>query len=287
MQNYVCVYDAPQEIPMKKFLHKTLLCLTLIAPFGTASAVNWDDTDPYPWGRQLADVESASGAFYMTLGPTGIRAKYIDGSRNTMIVMYVFPNSPADGKLEIGDVITGVNGHGFLTSAIKNNEEGNDGGYGGPFKEFGEAIEEAQDSDGIIPVTILRLANTINYDLAINVTGTFSSTYPYNCPKSVALYPKLISFIESEMDPEDFTWKDTSGESNFYCALAVMSSTDPAYYATQTGIAHRIADTTYGTLQEHETGSKTWIYSFASMYLCEYYLRYKDDETKDVEWVVP
>ena len=180
---------------MKKFMHKAILCLSLVSIASTAHAIDWDETDKYPWGKQTKGYEQVVGAFYMTLGPTGIRAKYIDGSRNTMVVMYVFENSPAAGKIKAGDVITGVNGNGFTTSVIKYKEAGDDGGYSGPLMEFGQAIETAQVGNGIIPVTVLRLKETLDFDLTITKTGTFSDTYPFNCPKTDALLPKLIKFI--------------------------------------------------------------------------------------------
>ncbi|MEE9581162.1 MAG: DUF6288 domain-containing protein [Nitrosomonadaceae bacterium] len=275
-----------KELLPKIAVKKVSICMSAILmaiSFQTpARAIDWDSNDSRPWGKAPKGLEVGPDAHYMALGSTGIRAKYISGSKDTMLVMYVFSGSPADGIIEVGDVIIGVDGQDFQTSMVR----GETGGYEGPFMEFGEALEKAQDSDGVIPVTVLRQSQTLDYDLTIPVTGTFSDTWPYDCPKSDALYPKLIALIASRANSSG-NWNYVGIDGAMTCALAIMSSKDPQYFALQTTIAHRYADATVGSPNWDDSGPFIgWSYPYAAWYLSEYYLRYKDDPTKDVAWVV-
>ena len=80
-------------------------CIGLaLATFATAD-------DLVPWRQDVKE----SG--HISIGPIGARIKpqqieerHPRSESGTAVVSYVFENSLADGKLKIGDVITGVNG---------------------------------------------------------------------------------------------------------------------------------------------------------------------------------
>jgi hypothetical protein len=65
----------------------------------------------------------AGPGWFWNLGPTGIRAMLVDasgkceweGKATCFLVKYVFPKSPADGKILPGDTIIGVNAKKFST----------------------------------------------------------------------------------------------------------------------------------------------------------------------------
>ena len=74
------------------------------------------DGDEFPWGLKLkgwhdrAIAEKLGGGFFMNVGPTGIRARITHEHPKYFTVKFVFESSPADGKIEPGDIIVGANG---------------------------------------------------------------------------------------------------------------------------------------------------------------------------------
>lgn len=75
--------------------------------------------------------------FLVNLGPTGARAILKETS---FVVKYVFPKSPADGRLRIDDEITGVNGQPFHKHTFGKCYSMEPGaGYEGPIMDMGTA----------------------------------------------------------------------------------------------------------------------------------------------------
>ncbi|MEI6537013.1 MAG: DUF6288 domain-containing protein, partial [Verrucomicrobiaceae bacterium] len=108
------------------------------------------------------------------LGPTGalgwmsVQSGMTVNSRQILITK-VEKGSPADGKLETGDVVLGVFGQPFSEDARKT---------------FGRAIGEAETEkrQGILPLMIWRKGKTQNIELKLQVMGAYSDTSPYDCP---------------------------------------------------------------------------------------------------------
>lgn len=95
------------------------------------------------------------------LGPTGIVGYLVGGFRGDQIqVTSVLPGSPAEGKLQWGDVILGVNGQDFVA-----------GGHMGIL--FGNAIIEAEkeENGGILKLHVWRDRNFIKRNGKQDVSG--------------------------------------------------------------------------------------------------------------------
>jgi len=110
------------------------------------------------------------------LGPTGALGwLHVEGGMTVkarqVLVTAVEAGSPADGLLEVGDVILGTFGKGFSQDARK---------------AFGLAIgrAETEEAKGILPLTVRRRGTTRNIRLKLEVMGAYSDTSPYNCPKA-------------------------------------------------------------------------------------------------------
>ena len=197
-----------------------LLCLGLlsIAMCPRSFAVS-NESNQGRWAKPTdcaADKEVPG--FLVNLGPTGARAELT--KNNTFIVRYIFKDSPAVGRLKIGDEITGVFGKPFSPHHY--------GGYGyeGPIMDFGEAIEKAEGKDGKLVLNLtpdssskaksdeksgkgseksgkpVKKASTTSPSSASNdVTielepiGTFSATFPMFCKKSETLRAKALKYF--------------------------------------------------------------------------------------------
>ena len=125
------------------------------------------------------------------LGPTGalgwmhVEAGMTEKSRQ-ILVTDVEKGSPADGKLEAGDVILGVFGKPFAEDARKS---------------FGRAIGQAETEDGPRRPAAHRLAQGKSQDveLKLQLMGTYSDTSPYNCPKAKKILDQGLAAYGQEL----------------------------------------------------------------------------------------
>ena len=120
-----------------------------------------------------------------TLGATGawgwVWSRYVaGGSENTdarqILVTEVAKGSPADGVLQNGDVVTGLNGRAF----------------GGNARIlFAQAVTEAETeaNGGVLRLVRWHAGNTENVQLKLPVLGTYAPTAPHACAKSKRISP--------------------------------------------------------------------------------------------------
>ncbi len=143
-------------------------------------------------GRWEKRVESGPDrevpGFLVNLGPTGARAVLTE---KTFVVRYVFKSSPADGRLRLNDVVTGVAGRPFSSHTFG----GEPHGYEGPILDLGEAIERAEGKDGRLVLNILRGSETLEVAVPLEAIGTFSATFPAQCRKSELLRSRALKYL--------------------------------------------------------------------------------------------
>jgi len=121
----------------------TALMAALVAAQQAAAQVHYHP-DGAPWNqRAQAGPDAEVPGWFYNLGITGLRVKLMEEEPTHLLVMYVLPDTPADGKLRIGDVILGAGGEEFVTP--------HQNGYGmdkfgpqGPLLDFAIALEACQ-----------------------------------------------------------------------------------------------------------------------------------------------
>jgi hypothetical protein len=215
-------------------------------------------------------------AFFMNLGPTGIRARIDPDAPRAFKVTYVFQDdkSPAKGKIAIGDHIVGANGKNFSTDHGFHRKRAGARGWQGPPFELALAIEDSQGKDGLLELTVLKGGvdrNRETVTLQLEPVGRFSETYPWNCPRSDALLKKLLDFVFEDGVPK-------GRPSTIQCILALWASGDkraePLVKSQAEGLmkARRSAS---------ETGMVSWMWGYAGIFLGEYYNAYKDKGVMD------
>ena len=113
------------------------------------------------------------------LGPTGLRVSTFGPN---MFVNNAYLGSPADGKILHGDYLYAVNGKIF----------GQD-----MFGDVAEAITQAETEEGkgIISFDLLRDGKRMTVELQLEVLGTYSSTAPYDCPKTDRIVANAEAFL--------------------------------------------------------------------------------------------
>ena len=128
--------------------------------------------------------------FLVNMGPTGARGIL---TKDSYIVKYVFPKSPAAGVLEIDDEVYGANGrkfpqHTFGGANIKT-------GLEGPLQALGLAIEDSEGEEGVLELMIKRGGETMKVDVQLEKLGRFSDTFPVNCAKTDLLKERAYKYL--------------------------------------------------------------------------------------------
>ena len=125
-----------------------------------------------------------------------------------ILVTHVGEKSPADGVMQVDDIILGVGGKPFNNDARK---------------LFAAAITEAEKTEngGVLKLTRWRAGVTEEAQLKLRVMGSYSATAPYNCPKSKLIFEEACKVLEKEPIKGDI-W----GAVN---SLALLSTGKPEY----------------------------------------------------------
>jgi len=202
------------------------------------------------------------------LGATGLRgwiylkpATHFDGlqGRTTaasrqILVTHVGAKSPADGVMQVNDVILGIGGKMFTDDARRS---------------IATAIQEAEKdaNQGILKLTRWRAGKTDVAQLKLRVMGTYSATAPYNCPKSQRIFTDACTVLEKEPLHEDWSGAITG--------LALLATGNPDYLPKLQAFAHKMGPP---TLKLEEGGLGAWESGYRNLFLCEYFLRTGDKE---------
>lgn len=146
-----------------------------------------------------------------TLGPTGARGWIYSRRLETtearqILITKVEDGSPADGILQVGDVILGVQGNNFQVD---------------PRAELGKAITAAESKDGRLSFTCWRKGKTSDKTVQIEVLGSYSTTTPFDCTKSKLIFDRGCDALAVRMKANP---KAGNGIVRSLNALALLSS---------------------------------------------------------------
>ena len=243
----------------------TLLIAGILVTGSALAAPETDTPDLTKVGA--ASIDLTRGTY--NLGPTGMRgwiharaANNLDAvqGRSTLasrqiLVTHVGAGSPADGVMEVNDVILGVEGEPFSDDARKS---------------LARAIQEAEKETnaGTLQLTRWRAGKTEEVRLKLRVMGTYSGTAPFGCPKSKRILDEALRHLEQEPLTDDL-WGAING-------LALLSTGRDEYLPRVRELARRIGPKTLKL--ELKPGMVVWQWGYKSLFLCEYYLRTGDRE---------
>ena len=229
-----------------------------------------------------ATTDYIDTTYTYNLGPTGARGWiYSTGNEWTFSpeglttesrqikVTQIEAGSPADGVLQVDDVILGASGTAAAPVAFTSDAR----------KAYGLAIGEAEKTAnaGVLKLLVWRAGAVLPapLQLTLEVMGSYSATAPYDCPKSTAIIQKACAFLEFHPINSSFN------EGDAVIGLALLASvapTDPTYATTQSKLqtyARSIAAS-----NEHLTipldGMVAWPWGYQNVFLSEYYLATHD-----------
>ena len=183
------------------------------------------------------------------LGPTGARGWMwgmllrTDCARQ-ILVTKVDPGSPADGVLEVGDVILGVGGKQFDSDARI---------------AFGRAVTaaEKEENGGRLKLIRWRDGKTETVTLQLKVMGAYGPLVPMGCPKSREILDNACEYIA----------KKGIGRGIPGCvnALGLLASGDEKYLPMVQEFARELK-------VEDARHMSSWNMSYMNIFLSEYYL---------------
>jgi hypothetical protein len=197
------------------------------------------------------------------LGPTGLRGWMYNHRLETtkarqIAITEVAVGSPAEGKLEKGDVILGV----FDTPF-----------HADPRVEFGSAITRAEAGNGELAITVWREGTTSQVTLKLPRMGKYSATAPFDCRKSATILARGCKALAERMQREDYA-KSQNAITRSLNALALLASGDPAYLPLVQRECEWAANFSADSFQ-------TWWNAYVIMLLAEYQIATGDSAFQD------
>ncbi len=260
-----------------------MLRLACVIALGIASPlqaqVDYDGNDS-PWGQRAESGPDAEvpGWFY-NLGITGLRAQLVADQPQALLIKYVFPKSPADGHVKIGDFIVGAGGQLF--------KENHRDGYGekvfgadGPVSEMAQVLEACQGDQrkGKLALTLKR--GDEMKEAVVDVGhkyGTYAATYPGACAKSDKVLAELLKYLV-EHQAKDGSFGDPVH--NTFAPLALLASGEAKYLpAVELNVRYHCRETR--TNDKRYFNLINWSYMSAAIVLSEYHL------STGEKWVLP
>ena len=196
------------------------------------------------------------------LGPTGARGWIWGWSLETtdsrqILITKVDKRSPADGVLQIGDVILGVGGKMFSEDVRKS---------------FGRAIGEAESDrgKGVLKLIRWRKGKRQAVEIKLAVMGSYGATSPFHCPKSAKILDAGCRYIAANAK------KRKGGIPGQMNAMALLASGKKEYLGLVKELAHRVGPADMKLKLHGGKGMVSWSWGYSNLFLTEYYLATRD-----------
>lgn len=200
------------------------------------------------------DAIPAKAKHDWNLGPTGLRGwifsdKLVTTDARQIAITAVDQGSPAEGSVDVGDVLLGVDGKLFSYD---------------PRTELGRAITAAETTagGGRLALTRWRSGQTNEVVLKLPVLGSFSATAPYDCPKSQRILAQGQKTLAARMARSNYA-KNEDAIPRSLNALALLAGGDVEHLPLLKREAQWAADYKSRSMQ-------TWYYGYVMIFLAEY-----------------
>jgi len=240
-------------------------CLALALTLGCTPLI----AEQHKTSPDLTKDRSIDRELTYNLGSTGMRGWIFTRPENffesqqgrttavsrQILVTHIGKKSPADGVMQLDDVILGVAGKPFADDARKG---------------IALAIQDAEKTEnrGILKLTRWRAGKTEEVQLKLQVMGGYANTAPFNCPKSKRILEDACKALEKE--PLEDSWNGAIS------GLALMATGNSRYLPRVRELARQIGPNDLKL--ELKDGAFVWDWGYKNLFLCEYYLLTRDKE---------
>ncbi len=257
-------------------MHSPMLAVALMATTVVAQVHYHPDGQPWKQRARAGPDAEVPGWFY-NLGLTGLRIELVADEPKTMVVRHVFAKTPASGKIEVGDVLLGVDGKAFANA--------HQNGYGvkvfgarGPIEEFATALEASQTAAGKGRLRVTRRRGDEEREVQLTVGtqyGAFAPTFPSDCAKSERIRTELLQYLR-EHQGEDGSFGNPVHDT--FAPLALLAGGQARDLPAVERCARHLARV---TSDRSQFSLINWNYMAAAIVLGEFYLATKQP------WVQP
>lgn len=194
------------------------------------------------------------------LGPTGLRGamwawSMVTTEARQILVTKVDKGSPADGIVEVDDVILGV-GSKFTSDARI---------------AFGNAITvaETKAAGGKLPLLLWRKGKELSVSVPLKIMGSYAEQWPYGrCEKSNNIIEGGTAHLVKNIEP---------GIPDEVGALALLATGDKKYLPQIAALAHKVGPKDF-KIDETDRGMVAWRWGYHNLFLTEYCLATGDQE---------
>lgn len=214
-----------------------------------------------------AAAQAAGPPSFGNFGPTGIEVDPVK-QQDTLVVTHIQPGSPAQGKLQQGDIILTINGKAPL--AIE------DQTILFPYrKRLAQFILDAESGDGKLVMDVKPADGESNRQVTVTipVLGSYSATWPLDCDKT----DKIIRSNADALGRRVMANPGSYADHNMYNGMAILLLLSTGE-DKDLDVVREIYKTRMASFDpEKEIGSHTWHNGHQGMAVSEYYLRTGDD----------
>ncbi len=222
-----------------------LACVLLLVVCGSVQSQSYYKHDQALFSTRPSETQSLTNI--KRLGPIGIGIDLIQPAF-TMRISHIEDGSPAaqSGNLKPGQIIEKINGK--QLNSID------------PRIQLGQWLTKAEASDGIVRFKIRgQLEESI---VNIPVLGTYSATWPLNCPKSEKIVRNFATYLSQPDAPKGF---------GGIGMLFLLSTGEEKDLETVRAWAREVAE---------KPQTYAWYLGYGGIPLCEYYLRTGDEAVR-------
>ena len=189
------------------------------------------------------------------LGPTGARGWIYSNKLETSEARQIFvtkveAGSPAEGKLEVGDVIVGTGSQPFSDD---------------PRTELGKAIVRAEASDGYLNLLRWKEEGIDTVTVSLKVLGSYSPTAPFDCPKSRMIFEQGCEALAERIEQNPTQGNPITRSMN---GLALLASGKEEYLP----IVREQVEGLKGYSDPERRTLHSWYYGPVTILLAEYTL---------------
>jgi len=216
-----------------------------------------DETNQGRWEKPCEKgPDAVAPGFLVNMGPTGARGIL---TKQSFVVKFIFPNTPASNVLKLDDEVYGANGREFSEHTFGRRVHGIEG----PIQDLGLAIEDSEGSrDGVLRLMVKRGEKKLTVNVQLERLGRFDDSLSQNCEKIQVLRERAYKYLLDHPGGID-------SQGRCVKTLAFLSSHDPAVFAAGKELA-----LSWNKPYNDQTWS--WHLDFQGIALAEYYLLTKD-----------
>lgn len=226
-------------------------------------------------GKNLTDRHE------IAMGPIGGKVEVYYDKKEARI-LDLWENGPgARSGLEVGDLLTEINGKPFQIYGSKSAD-----GPGGVPEQLGLAMVEAQAGQPL-ELTVERAEREEKIRVELPALPPFSETFPANCERSSALVEAAAQYLADNQN-EQGLWR-SNDYSAAWCALALLATGDPKYSREIRDAARAFAEEyAFSSTPSREElisaggdARNNWKVCMVGIFLGEYYLATGDEKVRD------